>query len=185
MKEQPFERNFTCRAFVGPFGFSPMRTNCCGRYTASSTSPRTSIPSERGILIRLVGTWNDFTGRKEAVPDVLHYMITRRKNGEWERLGRNAGHGLARPWADFSEEELKHLDSIHEELQIASDNFALNSELAQRLQQEFARRTNRIVPPMILAATMINRRKIGALATLRPKVKDQDLGFSDMDEVAK
>jgi hypothetical protein len=38
---------------------------------------------------------------------------------------------------------------------------------------------------MILAAAMIHRRKIGALATLRPKSDHADLGFSDIDQVAK
>jgi hypothetical protein len=37
---------------------------------------------------------------------------------------------------------------------------------------------------MILAAAMINRRKAGVLATLRPKSTDQDLGFNDLDQVA-
>jgi hypothetical protein len=65
-------------------------------------------------------------------------------------------------------EELKQLDAIHEELQIASDDFALSAEAGKKLQEEFARRTGRVVPPMILAAAMIHRRKIGALATLKP-----------------
>jgi len=38
---------------------------------------------------------------------------------------------------------------------------------------------------MILAATMINRRKAGALATLKPKADNMDIGFSDINEVAK
>jgi hypothetical protein len=134
-------------------------------------------------LTRLVDTWNNLTGRKELSPDVLHYMITRRKMGRWERLGRDAGDGFARPKVDFTDDELKHLDAIHEELQIASDNYALNSELAEKLQKEFARRAGRIVPPMILAAAMINRRKVGALATLKPKSNDGDLGFSDINKV--
>ena len=37
---------------------------------------------------------------------------------------------------------------------------------------------------MVLAAAMIKRRKAGALATLKPKSKDEDLGFSDIDQVA-
>ena len=37
---------------------------------------------------------------------------------------------------------------------------------------------------MTLAAEMINRRKVGALATLKPKSNDEDLGFSDINEVA-
>jgi len=147
--------------------------------------PTDQYPQRADELIHLVNTWNQATGRSEAAPDVLHYMITRRKKAKWERLGREAGSDFTRPEVPFSEEELKHLDVIHEELQIASDNFALNGELAEKLQQEFARRAGRIVPSMVLAAAMISRRKAGALATLRPKADDGDLGFKDIDQVAK
>jgi hypothetical protein len=147
--------------------------------------PTDQYPQRPEDLMRLVDTWNNFTGRKESAPDVLHYMVTRRKKGKWERLGRTTAEVLCRPAVSFTDEELKHLDAIHEELQIASDNFALNSELADTLQKEFARRSGRIVPPTILAAAMIHRRKIGALATLKPKTDDADLGFSDIDQVAK
>jgi len=146
--------------------------------------PTDQYPMRADDLRRFVETWNNLTGRKEPESDVLHYMITRRKSGKWERLGRDAGQGFSRPRVDFTEEELQHLDAIHEELQIASDNFALNSDLAEKLQREFARRTGRIVPSMILAAEMINRRKAGALATLKPKSADEDLGFSDINEIA-
>lgn len=147
--------------------------------------PTDQYPQRSEDLMRLVDTWNNFTGRKESSPDVLHYMVTRRKKGKWERLGRTTAEVLCRPAVSFTDEELKHLDVIHEELQIASDNFALNSELADKLQKEFARRSGRIVPPMILAAAMILRRKMGALATLKPKSEEADLGFSDIDQVAK
>jgi hypothetical protein len=130
-----------------------------------------------------VESWNGLTGRREAAPDVLHYMITRRKKSNWEKLGRDAGGTFSRQRLDLSIEEIAHLDSIHEEFQVASDNFALIPELAQRLQHEFGRRTGRIVPPMVLAAEMINRRKAGGLATLKPKQAAQDLRFSDIGQV--
>jgi len=99
-------------------------------------------------------------------------------------LGHNAGGDFTPPQLSLSEDDFKHLDAIHEEFQIASDNYALDGELAKRLQEEFARRSNRIIPTMILAAAMVRRRKAGALATLRPKSDDNDLGFSDIDKVA-
>ena len=140
-------------------------------------------------LVRFVGTWNNLSGRDDTGPDLLHHMISRRKDNKgarkgWEKLGRDAGGGFKRPQVDLADEDMAHLDAIHEEFQIASDNYALNSELGKKLQDEFARRTTRIVPAMILAAAMINRRKAGALATLRPKATDQDLGFTDLDQVA-
>lgn len=146
--------------------------------------PTDQFPQRPEDLNRLVTSWNNLTGRKESPPDVLHYMITRRKKAQWEKLGRDAGSDFTRPKVDFSERDLNHLDAIHEELQIASDNYALDPDLAKKLQKEFARRAGRVVPPMILAAAMINRRKAGALATLRPRV-DEDLGFSDIDQLAK
>ncbi len=146
-------------------------------------------PQRPDDLIRLVSTWNNLTGRDDSGPDLLHYMISRRKDNKgsrkgWEKLGRNAGGEFTPPRFSFSDDELKHLDTIHEEFQIASDNYALDGDIAKRLQDEFARRTNRIIPSMVLAAAMISRRKAGALATLRPKTDEQDLGFSDIDKVA-
>jgi hypothetical protein len=147
--------------------------------------PTDQYPHRPEDLQRLVAAWNQLTGRNESPSDVLHYMISRRKKGKGERLGWNAGADFQRPQVAFTDAEIKHLDAIHEELQVASDNYAINPELAKRLQQEFARRAGRLVPPMMLAAAMISRRKAGALATLKPKSDDQDLGFSDIDQVAK
>lgn len=147
--------------------------------------PTDQYPHRPDDLQRLVSAWNDLTGRNESASDVLHYMITRRKKGQWERLGRDAGADFQRLQTPFTDEELAHLDAIHEELQVASDNYALHAESAKRLQAEFARRTGRVLPAMVLAAAMISRRKAGALATLKPKSDEHDLGFSDMDQVAQ
>jgi hypothetical protein len=148
-------------------------------------TPTDQYPQRPEDLQRLVDNWNNLTGRAEAPADVLHYMISRRKKANWERLGRDAGRDFALQKLVLTKEEFKHLDTIHEELQIASDNFALNPDLAEKLQREFARRTGRVLPPMMLAAAMISRRKAGALATLKPSRDDQDLGFSDIDEAAQ
>jgi hypothetical protein len=146
--------------------------------------PTDQFPQRPDDLFRLVSTWNGLIGRNESPSDVLHYMVNKRKNGQWERLGRASGSGLAPQRLTFSPEELMQLDVIHEELQIASDNYALDPEASKKLQDEFARRTGRIVPGMILAAAMVYRRKNGNLTTLRPKSDEQDLGFSDIDQIA-
>src|SRR5260370_14824303 len=65
--------------------------------------PTDQFPQRPDDLIRLVTTWNNLTGRTEAAPDVLHYMVTRREKGQWERLGRGAGNGLTRPSVQFTE----------------------------------------------------------------------------------
>jgi hypothetical protein len=147
--------------------------------------PTDQYPQRPDDLLRLVNTWNGFTGRNESAPDVLHYMVTKRKNGRWERLGRTTCNTFTPQRQTFSPDELVQLDAIHEELQIPSDSYALNPEFAEKLKKEFARRTGRIVPGMILAAAMVYRRKIGNLAGLRPKTDEQTIGFTDIDEVAQ
>ena len=41
--------------------------------------PTDQYPQRPDDLIRLVTSWNDLTGRGESPPDVLHFMISRRK----------------------------------------------------------------------------------------------------------
>jgi|GEM_PF-1483012 len=145
-------------------------------------------PQRPNDLTRFIQTWNNLSGRDDTAHDILHYMISKRKNlpkgPGWEKLGRDAGGDFKCEKLDFSEDQFRILDLIYEDFQIASDNYALDAEVARRLQDEFARRTGRIVPPMILAAAMTRRRKDGVLATLRPKAQENDLGFKDIDEVA-
>src|SRR5438067_9238452 len=74
--------------------------------------PTDQYPHRPDDLHRLVSAWNQLTGRNETTSDVLHYMITRRKKGKWERLGRDAGGDFQRPHAAFTEEEIAHLDAI-------------------------------------------------------------------------
>lgn len=58
-----------------------------------------NIPTDQFLqrpddLFRLVSAWNGFTGRNESPSDVLHYMVNKRKNGQWERLGVHCGDWL-------------------------------------------------------------------------------------------
>ncbi len=151
---------------------------------AQANIPTDQYPQRQEELESIVGDWNSICGRAEAPADVLHYMVTKRKRGKWIKLGRSTCEKLENVRAGLSDEELKVLDAIHEELQIASDRFALDTELGERLQKEFAKRTGRIFPPLMLAAAMINRRKVGALSTLRPDKNILQSPFADIDKVA-
>lgn len=135
-------------------------------------------------LEEFTATFNGLTGRTDAAPDVLHYMITRRKKGKWEKLGRKTTEGQSSDSHKFTPDEWVHVDAIYEEFQIPSDNFSLDGELSKKLQDEFAKRTGRIVPAMVISAAMVTRRKAGKLSTLKPKAVRDDLAFGDIDEIA-
>jgi hypothetical protein len=145
--------------------------------------PTDQYPQRPKDLESLVSSWNAICGRGESEPDILHYMITKRKSKLWPRLGRDEAEKLRTIAMSLTEEELEQLDAIHEELQIASDSYAVNKEYADKLKNEFAKRTGRVFPPMLLAAAMINRRKAGRLATLKPEAAPAELKFADIDKV--
>ena len=138
------------------------------------------LPQRPDDLQKFVATWNRLSGRTDSASELLRYMMNRRKNKKWETLGRDTVKASTLG-IEFSDEDYAHLDKIHEQLQVASDNYAVNPESAKRLQEEFARRAGRVVPQEILAAVMMNRRKAGKLATLKPK--GDDIGFSDINQV--
>lgn len=141
------------------------------------------FPQQPEELANFMGSWNGVTGRQDNASEVLHYIFTQRKQAKWPKLGRRrVQNPSAAVSSRFIKKDWKYLDAIYEEFQIPSDKYALDEELGQKLQKEFARRSGRIVPTTLLCAAMIHRRKVGSLTTLRPKVTDEDLGFSDIDE---
>lgn len=145
------------------------------------------FPQYPEALHEFLETWNNLTGRQDSAADVLHYIFTQRKQGLWVKLGRKPKSKYTPTntiACRFTDDDWKHLDALYEELQIPSDNFALDDELGQKLTDQFAQRTGKIVPTLVLCAAMITRRKGGTLTTLRPKKDDADLGFGDIDEVA-
>lgn len=129
--------------------------------------------------------WNNLAGRSDSSIELLHYIVTKRKNGQWVRLGEDHQEMPDRQHAALSGEDCMILDEIYEDLQIPSDRLVVDNEASTRFAQEFARRTGKIIPPIILSATMVTRRKNGELTTLKPKNDDgKDLGFKDIDQVS-
>jgi hypothetical protein len=144
-----------------------------------------NLPRQPDKLDEFTETFNSLTGRVDT-PELLHYMVTRRKKSQWVKLGRKKRSDQQQQSASylFADEDWEHIDAIYEEFQIPSDNFSLHPELSKKLQDEFARRAGKIVPAMVISAAMVTRRKAGKLTTLKPKPSEQDLGFEDIDEVA-
>ena len=144
-----------------------------------------NFPRMPDKLDEFAETFNNLTGRGDTAPELLHYMITRRKKSQWVKLGRKKLSAQQESTSHlFSAEDWQHIDAIYEEFQIPSDNFSLDPDLSKKLQDEFARRSGRIVPAMVISAAMVTRRKAGKLTTLKPKSSDNDLAFGDIDEVA-
>lgn len=150
--------------------------------------PTDRFPQHPDLLQEFMETWTNLSGRQDRAEEVLHYMFTQRKQGKWVKLGRASATKLSERPAAYAErltvDDWKVLDAVYAELQVPSDRFALDDELGKKLTAEFAKRTKKIVPQLVLCAAMISRRKGGGLTTLKPKQDAESVDFADIDKVA-
>lgn len=142
-------------------------------------------------FIRFMGRWTVMSGRSDDPGDILHYMRTKRKAGEWVTFGGN--HRISPPLDySLSREEGITLVSIYEQVfaprGIRPDSFSYDSALAGGLTDTFAHETARVIPGSILASILIDIRKDGSLPRMgRGTDGDGDGGdgmrFGDIDQI--
>lgn len=132
-------------------------------------------------LRKLTDRFNSLTERNDKADDLLHFMITQRKQGKWPKLG-TAHKKLARVPLDLlTEEEWKILDEIYLDMNVGSDNYAYNVEHRREFARRFSASVRRFVPERTLCAALERRRKEGSLPRLTDKPKKP---FGDIDAVA-
>lgn len=135
-----------------------------------------------GELADVTHTFNNLTGRTDLPAEVLHYMETKRKNGDWVTLD-GQHRRLPQLGSDFLKpDEWQVLDKVYVDIGVGSDQFAYDSELQAVLEQAFHRQGGRRVGGRLLATALRERRKDGLLPKLPPKPKAG--GFNDFDELA-
>ena len=139
---------------------------------------------------QFLAEWNRMSGRDDVWEDVIHYMTTKRKNGQWIQL--STGHQKA---ADPVEETLspaewRHLDAAYRAVVltdgVGSDDLLFDKARASALARDFARRSGRSLDSQTLTSLVMAHRKRGELEKLRPDTDqgDSGLGFGDIDQVA-
>lgn len=131
-------------------------------------------------LRRFTDQWNMLTDRSDQPGELLHYMVTERKKGNWPRLGRDHEKVETLPEDVLSEKEWADLKGVYVELGIGSDNYGYDHELRRELAERFATRTGRIVSGHILMAAIEAKRKRGEWV----KLGSDDEPFADMDAIA-
>jgi hypothetical protein len=139
---------------------------------------------------RFLKEWNRLSGRSDSWEDVIHYIITRRKNKQWVTFGTDADYDkLAEPnWNLFSESDWTALEQAYREvlmpIDLGSDNLTYSRCLAAALARRFAAFAGRSVQSCVLMSLVMSKRKRGEWVRLRPPAENDDLGFSDIDQVA-
>lgn len=147
---------------------------------------RQKIPTDQykrcpEALRRLADRFNALTDRNDKADDLLHFMISQRKQGKWPKLG-TAHRKLARVPLDLlTADEWKILDEIYLDMNVGSDNYAYNVELRRELAHRFSDSAGRFVPERTLCAALERRRKEGSLPRLTDKPEKP---FGDINAVA-
>jgi len=132
-------------------------------------------------LRKLTDRFNALTERSDEPDDLLHFMVSQRKQGKWPKLG-SVHRKLARVPLDLlTADEWDILDEIYLDMNVGSDNYAFDAELRREFARRFSASAGRFVPARTLSAALERRRKEGSLPRLTEKPPEP---FSDMDAVA-
>ena len=137
-------------------------------------------------LERFVTVWNDLSGRSDAPGEVLHYIITQRKQKEknWPTFNGKHKRLTAMPDDFLSPGEWAALKTVYRDvvmpLGIGSDNLAYDDQLAAQVAREFFKLTGRSVPGRLLFAALMAKRKRGEWDTLPKK---DGRGFGDINAI--
>lgn len=141
------------------------------------------------FLDRFVRRWNVLADRHDSSGEILHFIVTKRKNGEWITLDGNYEHLESMPDDFLSDDEWKILQEVYEAVVLArnvgSDTLAFDDKLAKEVGRAFAKRAGRVVHDGLLFAAIMAKRKRGEWLKLRPDAgRKPDSGFDDIDKIA-
>jgi hypothetical protein len=147
---------------------------------------RANIPTDQykrrpGELRKLADEFNALTERNDDPDDILHFIITQRKQKKWPTLG--AGHKKLQSISPetLTSDDWRILEQIYLDMNKGSDNYAFNSDLRSELPRRFAVATGRVVAARTLCAMLEVKRKDGSLPRLTVQPPEP---FADMDSIA-
>jgi hypothetical protein len=136
----------------------------------------------QGELRAFCDEWRSQFGRSDADGDILHYMRTRRKNGQWPKL--NGAHQAAPSLPDLTAEQREVLVEIYYEhvadLGNGSDNIAYEPDVMAQIAADFKNRTGRVESGSMLVGILTAMRKRGLLPKVRPQNEEETGGFDDI-----
>ena len=145
--------------------------------------PTDQLKRNQVVLGRIGAAFRRLTGRDDETPEILRYIINRRKNKDWPRLGDQARRFSPALHA-LEDDELPVLVSVYETIDVPLDEYLLREHLPSELASAFAARTGRVVRASTLVAALIAYRKRGLLVCLRDEKQTKEpQPFSDIDQV--
>jgi hypothetical protein len=137
------------------------------------------------VLGRIAAAFQRLTGREEDAAELLRYMINRRKNQDWPRLGDRARR-FPPAMRDLLDGEIGVLVAAYESINVPLDEYLLRADLPHRLASAFTAATQRFVAAATLVAALLAHRKRGLLPRLfEVKTAGAPQPFADIEVVAR
>lgn len=137
------------------------------------------------VLGRIAAAFRRLSGRDEETSELLRYMINRRKNKDWPRLGERARRFPA-ALKELLDGDIGTLSAIYIEINVPLDEYLLRENLPQQLANAFTTRTGRFLHASTLVAAMMAHRKRGLLPCLEEEkilAATKAAPFSDIELV--
>lgn len=128
------------------------------------------------VLSRLTAQFNAAVGGDYSESLLLRYMVNRRKEPDWPRLGTSAIK-LAGVGESLSLAELVVLEQIYREIDRPSDELFLEKSCARLVSKRFREETGRAVAGSLLVAVIVAKRKRGEWVCICDESKS---AFSDI-----
>ena len=129
------------------------------------------------VLMEITDAFNHFTGRDIDPGLLLRYVINRRKQADWPKLGAKA-RKFDSVLNELTSAQLEILRQIYLDLDVPSDQFLFKVKYARDIEQRFHGLSGIKIPGYKLVAVIVAKRKRGLW------VKIRDEGFGDVEQLA-
>ena len=127
-------------------------------------------PATLSVITR---TFNQLTGRDDSSGDLLSYMMNRRKEADWPKLGSSAKR-FAPVTELLTDEQLEAVRRIYVTMDIPSDQYMCRTTLARRIADMFEASTGVRISAQVLVAVIVAKRKRGLWVRIRDAFGDLD-----------
>ena len=140
-------------------------------------------------LESFVRNWNRATNRSDKPDEILHYVMTKRKNGDWPRLdGNHKSAPSIHNLIEFNERDWETLLAVYEQVvvpqDIGTDSLVHDDELAELVAYKFCQATGQAIPSHLLVAAIMAKRKRKDWVKLPSSGEARrGLDFNDLDDL--
>lgn len=165
---------------------SPDQKLCLEELYLRHRVPTDQLKRAPTVLNRITSAFNGICDTAHEAETLLRYMVNRRKNQDWPRLGDRAVR-FPPAYQLLTDHQLKVLEDIYVNLDIPSDEYLFSPDFAKSLAKEFAKKSGTILPSPTLIAVIFAKRKRREWVCIREEVANENKAaakaFGDIEEV--